>query len=520
MDQIPLSGTLRRHPYPLLLRSLHADRQTGTLSLSRGEVRKRVFFREGEIIYATSNYDDDRLGEILVKVGKITVEQYDRSVALLKETGKQQGAILVELGYLTPKDLFQGLRLQIAEIAKGIFLWEEGEYNFFQGELSTDVLTIPVPFRRLLVEGIRTVQDFTRFRQGLPKPESLLRRTNASRAEEYPLEETEQRILAHAGDGKTLREVCSASGLTDYEAYRALYLLMHLGCIEADNAVPEEETATLEPQQEEAPLHDALDASEAALSDTPEEDLALETPVSHADPGLLEDLRKALRTLKGQDYYVTLGVKPSTSAKEIRRAYLRLAKSYHPDRYQHAASEIKLLAGEIFTAIAAAYHVLNDRAKRKSYDVARTSRSGEEDRGAAYSTRQAQEQFLRGKDEFQKGNYWGAEEFFKWAARMNPDNPVYQASLARAQSQIPGRLHQAEEACRKAIALEPTNAEHLVLLGKIYGKAGLQSRALAQFQEALKWDPEHPAALKELEALGEKKASPSLGDWLSRKKKK
>ncbi|MBI5378660.1 MAG: DnaJ domain-containing protein [Nitrospirae bacterium] len=506
MDQIPLSGTLRQYPYPLLLRSLHADRQTGTLSLSRGEVRKRVFFREGEVIYATSNYDDDRLGEFLVKAGKITVEQYDRSVALLKETGKQQGAILVELGYLTPKDLFQGLRLQIAEIAKGIFLWEEGDYNFFQGELPTDVLTLPVPFRRLLVEGIRTVQDFTRFRQGLPKPESLLRRTNASRAEEYPLEEAEQRILALTDGGKTLREVCSASGLMDYEAYKAVYFLIHLGCIEAESGVKSQESGVLDSQ-----LSSGLEEIEQE---------APETPATLADPELLEDLRKALRTLKGQDHYVTLGVKPSTSAKEIRRAYLRLAKSYHPDRYQHAASEIKLLAGEIFTAIAAAYHVLNDRAKRKSYDVARTSRSGEEDRGAAYSTRQAQEQFLRGKDEFQKGNYWGAEEFFKWAARMNPDNAVYQASLARAQSQIPGRLHQAEEACRKAIALEPTNAEHHVLMGKIYGKAGLHSRAVTQFQEALNWEPEHPAALKELEALGAKKASPSLGDWLSRKKGK
>ncbi len=468
---------------------------------------KRVFFREGEILYATSNYEDDRLGEVLVKAGKITVEQYDRSVALLKESGQQQGALLVELGYLTPKDLFQGLRLQIAEIARGIFLWEDGEYNFFQGELPTGMLTLPVPFRRLLVEGIRTVQDFTRIRQSLPGPESPIRRTNAPQMEEYPLEEPEQRVLALAEDDKTFREVCSASGLTDYEAYKALYLLIYLGYIEADSRSSVEGGTTTEPLRE--PACGGLAEAEGAPEET----------TVPSDPEVLEDLRKALQALKGEDHYATLGVQPSATVKEIRRVYLQCAKKYHPDRYQHASSEIKWLAGEIFTKIATAYGVLNDRAKRRAYDQASTLRSGEQDRGAAYSARQAQEQFLRGKEEFQKGNYWGAEEFFKWAARMHPEHPAYQASLARAQSQIPGRLHQAEEACRKAIALEPSNAEHYVLMGKIYGKAGLQSRALAQFQEALHWEPEHPAALKELEALGVKKASPSLGDWLSRKRK-
>jgi len=66
------------------------------------------------------------------------------------------------------------------------------------------------------------------------------------------------------------------------------------------------------------------------------------------------------------DYYATLGVDKSATAKEITKAYRKLARDLHPDKNPDDA-----VAEERFKEVAAAYDVLGDDAKRKEYDEVR-----------------------------------------------------------------------------------------------------------------------------------------------------
>ncbi|CAH3171002.1 unnamed protein product, partial [Porites evermanni] len=63
-----------------------------------------------------------------------------------------------------------------------------------------------------------------------------------------------------------------------------------------------------------------------------------------------------------KDYYKTLGVPPNADQKEIKKAYFKLAKQYHPDTNKSAG------AAEKFQEISEAYEVLSDDEKRRSYD--------------------------------------------------------------------------------------------------------------------------------------------------------
>jgi len=65
-----------------------------------------------------------------------------------------------------------------------------------------------------------------------------------------------------------------------------------------------------------------------------------------------------------KDYYETLGVRRDASQEEIRKAYRRLARKYHPDLNPGDKA-----AEERFKAVQEAYDVLSDAKKRKMYDT-------------------------------------------------------------------------------------------------------------------------------------------------------
>ena len=67
-----------------------------------------------------------------------------------------------------------------------------------------------------------------------------------------------------------------------------------------------------------------------------------------------------------KDYYGVLGVPKNASASEIKKAYRKLAQRHHPDANPGNAD-----AEDRFKEISAAYDVLGDEDKRKSYDQAR-----------------------------------------------------------------------------------------------------------------------------------------------------
>ncbi|HET7125614.1 MAG TPA: DnaJ C-terminal domain-containing protein [Lysobacter sp.] len=75
-----------------------------------------------------------------------------------------------------------------------------------------------------------------------------------------------------------------------------------------------------------------------------------------------------------KDYYEVLGVEPGAGEAEIKTAYRRLARKYHPDVSKEAGAEEK------FKAINEAYEALRDPQKRKAYDQLRASgyRPGDE----------------------------------------------------------------------------------------------------------------------------------------------
>ena len=68
-----------------------------------------------------------------------------------------------------------------------------------------------------------------------------------------------------------------------------------------------------------------------------------------------------------KDYYKILGVQRTADDKEIKKAFRKLARQYHPDL--HSSPEQKKTSEEKFKEINEAYEHLSDQEKRKRYDM-------------------------------------------------------------------------------------------------------------------------------------------------------
>ena len=152
------SGNIQHTPLADLLRSHQSSKITGTLTLQRNGEEKSIYVKEGNIVFASSSVSADRLGYILINAGKLTHEQMDAALKLQSATHKQFGAIVVELGFLNPKELFDGLKLQVKEIIYSLFRWEEGRYQFTPGKLPNQTIPLVLDPIELVSEIIARLQ--------------------------------------------------------------------------------------------------------------------------------------------------------------------------------------------------------------------------------------------------------------------------------------------------------------------------------------------------------------------------
>jgi len=235
MIEIPLKGNIKNISLPKMLTYLHRNRKTGTLVVTTPVFTKKIYIMKGYAIFASSTYEDDRLGEMLVKAGKITMKQYDASVELLKKTGKRQGSILLELGYLTPKKLFWGVKYQVKEIIYSLFQLEDAEYVF--GEVETplqEAITLKMSMGNLIYEGVKRIDNWTRIREEMPNTETVLKLSSdpVKLFQDVELSSQDKKILSMINGTKTLKELINSSRMGSFEVMKTLYALWSIGIIQ------------------------------------------------------------------------------------------------------------------------------------------------------------------------------------------------------------------------------------------------------------------------------------------------
>jgi hypothetical protein len=211
-----------------VLHLLHSSAKTGFLFFEDGSHAKSVYLNHGEVVFAESNQSFDRLGECLLRAGAITPEQF-REARRAYTPSSRYGKILVERGYLTPRELWNGVKVQVEEIVRSLFSYGAGSVHFWEGEVHPDnVVRLSLPTRRLIAEGLRRRDELLKFLAWLEDPQVRL---SSGAAVSEGLGETERAMVAAAREDLPFAEVCREAGVDPLTGARTVQLLKLIGSI-------------------------------------------------------------------------------------------------------------------------------------------------------------------------------------------------------------------------------------------------------------------------------------------------
>src|SRR5262245_46038188 len=221
-----LSSDVRAFSLADVLHLLHASAKSGFLFFEHRDHSKAVYIHRGEVVFAASNQQVDRLGEVLLRVGVITPEQFREAKDAYTPTAKF-GRILVERGFRSPRELWAGVRAQVEEIVRSLFSYGAGQVLFWEGEVRPDnVVRLSLPTRKLIAEGLRRRDELIKFLAWLEDP-----RVKLEAVPGFELAGTERSVFTAIASGAGFAETCRRARVEPLSGARTIQLLRLLGAV-------------------------------------------------------------------------------------------------------------------------------------------------------------------------------------------------------------------------------------------------------------------------------------------------
>jgi hypothetical protein len=246
-----LEGTIKDFGLPDIFQLIGLQRKTGILTLNNEKETVTVAFENGMVVTADADSKrlEDRLGNVLVKQGKLGKERLDEALQTQKQTLQRLGHILSTNDYITGKDLKEALQVQVAQIVFKVFRWRDGHYSFAPADnvdYDRDNF-VPMSADFILMEGIRMVDEWPIIEKKIPSFDIVYRavvdpvmievgaggsdelsglsgpRRAASSTSKIRLTSDEERIFRRVDGTRTVQAVIDATGLGEFEVCRTLF---------------------------------------------------------------------------------------------------------------------------------------------------------------------------------------------------------------------------------------------------------------------------------------------------------
>jgi len=233
-----IEGALAELSIQDVLQLLELAHKTGVLTVRSERLNDEaiVHLSRGAIVFAVRRRSTRRLGQLLIRAGKLTQRELDRALELQRaDPTRRLAEILLEMGSVGEEELERQLRFQMEETIYEVMPWDEGYFKFEErGEIGEQRLLARVRVESLLMEGARRIDEWTRLEAKVPSPEAIpVLGANADR-EMTPLElrSDEWEVLAEIDGERDVRQLAADLGRSAFDVAKIIYGLVSTGVLE------------------------------------------------------------------------------------------------------------------------------------------------------------------------------------------------------------------------------------------------------------------------------------------------
>jgi len=227
-----IKGSLKEASLADVCQLLALGQKTGCLSVTDRSRFGQIFFDRGRITYSRIVNRRDRLGDLMVRDGALSQEQLQQVLALqTREPDKRFGEILLECGFLDSEALTQFIRMQIEEAIYHLFTWTRGNF-FFEADERPEAADVLVSINpdSLLLEAARRVDEWSLIEKKIPSLDLVFEVDRVRVMETFSdLTPEQQRIIALLDGTHNVQEIADETGLSEFDAGKALYGLIQAG---------------------------------------------------------------------------------------------------------------------------------------------------------------------------------------------------------------------------------------------------------------------------------------------------
>jgi hypothetical protein len=284
-----------------LLQWLALGQKTGTLVIERHGIQKRLYFSKGRISSTSSSEQREYLGHFLVSHGYITEEELKKAMEVQDESKILLGRILVMINAISETDLLRLLRRKAEESIYDVFLWEDGSFEFIDGE-QPDLKMVPLALdlTGIILEGLQRYDEWKRIRARVPDGSVVPMITRPLNLDEIP--EREKLIVPHIDGHSSIEAVALQTHNAEFTVARFVYQCLSNGTMALVETAPQvRRVLALGSGSVDTEVEHFLERGKASLKEDPQGAYRMFKVASDLDPAdgrAAEAVRDAEREIR------------------------------------------------------------------------------------------------------------------------------------------------------------------------------------------------------------------------------
>ncbi len=456
-------------PAPVIFREIYKFKKSGILIFNLKNIQKTMFFKEGKIVLAQSNLDNEKIGNELLKYGYISNKELHD--CLNEKKDKTLGELLISNGLISENRFRECILSLQQKIIFSIFNWNRGTFQFIeQANSFTRQINFIMPnLSQLIIRGIYQIADYRKITEYFPKEETIFISSKEAifPAKELILRGKDIAILELMKEPLTIDDIQKQTNFPLEFILKSLFILYSVGLIE-----------------------------------------------KKFNNSILNKERKQIIDYyyftKKSTYYEILGIKENSNLLEIGLSYIKLYQKFYSLLMKPEYIDLIFYIEGIIKNLNEAYKILRYSLSRRAYDEIIKNRNKKE--GANYNfnedlkkvkiaslaTKQKAYQFYQLANEAGIRNDREGKIFFlRKACELDSNNAFYLFNLGYILSFELGKLKEGEKLFLDSIKIEPNNSECWFYLSQLYKNLGLPYKSEAALNEAIRLDGSYEKYSKE-----------------------